>query len=76
MVSARLPPGGQEPLVIGEIRRNEDHQEEHPLGCKKTGRTPCGDEPERTMPPCSPFGARMQWPEPAHTEQSPARSCA
>src|ERR1700677_3826072 len=25
------------------------------------------------MPPCSPFGARMQWPEPAHTEQSLAR---
>jgi Transglycosylase-like domain len=25
------------------------------------------------MPPCSPFGARMRWPEPAYTEQSQAR---
>ena len=42
-------------------------------GLYTTGRTPCGDKPERTTPSCSPFGARMQWPEPAHTEQSLAR---
>jgi hypothetical protein len=28
------------------------------------------------MPPCSPFGARMRWPEPAYTEQSQARQGA
>src|SRR5580704_7470308 len=37
----------------------------------KTGRTPCGDEPERTMPSRSPFGARMQWPEPAQHRAEP-----
>ena len=42
-------------------------------GLYTTGRTPCGDKPERTTPSRSPFGARMQWPEPAHTEQSLAR---
>ena len=42
-------------------------------GLYTTGRTPCGDKPERTMPSRSPFGARMQWPEPAYTEQSLAR---
>jgi hypothetical protein len=42
-------------------------------GLNTTGRTPCGNKPERTTPSRSPFGARMQWPEPAHTEQSLAR---
>jgi hypothetical protein len=56
---------------IAENRRIEDHPPEHQLGCKTTGRTPCGDEPERTMPPCSPFGARMQWPEPAQHRAEP-----
>ena len=45
-------------------------------GLYTTGRTPCGDKPERTTPSRSPFGARMQWPEPAYTEQSLARVCA
>ena len=39
-------------------------------GLYTTGRTPCGVEPDRTMPSRSPIGARMRWPEPAHTEQS------
>jgi hypothetical protein len=54
---------------------SEDHTQNHPEGLYTTGRTPCGDKPERTTPPRSPFGARMQWPEPAYTEQSQAR-CA
>src|ERR1700735_5616333 len=44
-----------------------------PPGLHTSGRTPCGTKPERTMPSRSPFGARMQWPEPAYTEQSLAR---
>jgi hypothetical protein len=47
-----------------------------PPGLHTTGRTPCGTMPERTMPSRSPFGARMQWPEPAPTEQSLAPSRA
>lgn len=69
MVTARPPVGRQRHTA--EYRRNEDHPPEHHLGCKTTGRTPCGDEPERTMPPCSPFGARMQWPEPAQHRAEP-----
>src|SRR6185437_8313707 len=69
MVTARPPVGGQRHTA--ENKRNEDHPPEHHLGCTTTGRTPCGDEPERTMPPCSPFGARMQWPEPAQHRAEP-----
>ena len=50
--------------------RTEDETEDHPKGLYTTGRTPCGDKPERTMPSRSPFGARMRRPEPANTEQS------
>ncbi len=52
---------------------NRGPPERTPPGLYTTGRTPCGDKPERTTPSRSPFGARMQWPEPAHTEQSLAR---
>ena len=65
-VSARLPAGAPGQLNSGR----------HPgsiQGLYTTGRTPCGDKPERTTPSRSPFGARMQWPEPAYTEQSLAR---
>jgi hypothetical protein len=54
----------------------ERHRLRTPEGLYETGRTPCGNKPERMMPACSPFGARMQRPEPAHTEQSLARPYA
>ncbi len=65
-VSTR-PPAGPAGTV------NRGHHPGPIQGLHTTGRTPCGDKPERTTPSRSPFGARMQWPEPAHTEQSLAR---
>ena len=65
-VSTRPPAGPAETM-------NRGHHPGPIQGLHTTGRTPCGDKPERTTPSRSPFGARMQWPEPAHTEQSLAR---
>jgi hypothetical protein len=57
----------------GRTFNKGDTKQRTPYGLYETGRTPCGDESGRMTPFRSPFGARMQWPEPAHTEQSLAR---
>ncbi len=71
MVSARLP-CRQAPRRTS-LRTDESRttRQSTNWAVTTTGRTPCGDEPERTMPPCSPFGARMQWPEPAQHRAEP-----
>jgi hypothetical protein len=56
----------------GLLVAKRGHTEDFSPGLYTTGRTPCGTMPERTTPSRSPFGARMQRPEPAPTEQSQA----
>ena len=47
------------PARRGPELRSDTEQQLH-LGCtRQPGRTPCGDQPERATPSCSPFGARM-----------------
>ena len=71
--SFRLTEGPDAPAPQAGRGPNRGRHPGPSQGLYTTGRTPCGDKPERTTPSRSPFGARMQWPEPAYTEQSLAR---
>ena len=57
-----------------ETKRTPTPKHTTAKGCTQPAAHPAAtNQPERTMPSRSPFGARMQWPEPAYTEQSLAR---